>query len=306
MKPVLTVMAAGMGSRYGGLKQMDPVDEYGNVILHYSVYDAIEAGFEDVVFIIKRENEADFRTVIADRLEGRINCHFAFQSLPDLPEGYEVPEGRVKPWGTAHAVMALTQVFDDRSCVVINADDYYGKNAFSRIMDFALGTEEYEDRLRYGCVAYLIENTVTKNGHVARGVCSVDAEGYLQSVTERTRIEDFEDGPAFTEDDGATWTRIERGTPVSMNFWCFPPAFLKELQDRFPAFLDRALAENPLKAEYYLPGVVEELLSEDKAKVKVLTTPDKWHGVTYREDKPALVKELSLLREQGLYHFDRR
>ena len=305
MKPVLAVMAAGMGSRYGGLKQMDPVDEYGNVILHYSVYDAIEAGFEDVVFIIKRENEADFRKVITDRLEGRINCHFACQAVEDLPEGYAVPEGRVKPWGTAHAVMSLSRVFTDRSFVVINADDYYGKNAFLRIMEFAKESEMAEDRLRYGFVAYLIENTVTENGHVARGVCSVDEEGFLTGVTERTRIENFEDGPAYTEDDGSTWTAIPRGTPVSMNFWCFPPVFLKELADRFPAFLDRTLAENPLKGEYFLPGVVEQLLSEDKAKVRVLTTPDVWHGVTYKEDKPALVKELTLLREQGLYHFDR-
>lgn len=305
MKPVLTVMAAGMGSRYGGLKQMDPVDDYGNVILHYSVYDAVEAGFEDVVFIIKKENEADFRKVIAERLEGRINCHFAYQSVEDLPDGYAVPEGRVKPWGTAHAVMSLSQIFTDRSFVVINADDYYGKEAFRKIYDFAVSTEHNEDRLRYGCVAYLIENTVTKHGHVARGVCSVDAEGCLAEVTERTHIEDRPDGPAFTEDGGETWTRIPKGTPVSMNFWCFPPVFLKELEGRFPAFLDRALKENPEKGEYFLPGVVEQLLAEDKAKVRVLTTPDKWHGVTYREDKPALVAELALLREQGLYHFDR-
>ncbi len=306
MKPVLAVMAAGMGSRYGGLKQMDPVDEYGNVILHYSVYDAIEAGFEEVVFIIKRENGEDFKKVITDRLEGKIKCSFAFQSVGDLPEGYEVPEGRVRPWGTGHAVMSLLQVFDDRSFVVINADDYYGKTAFKEIMRFALDTERAEDRFRYGLVAYLIENTVTKFGHVARGICGVDDEGYLTSVTERTHIEKLYDGPAYTEDDGWTFTKIEEGTPVSMNFWCFPPAFLFELKNRFPAFLDGALKKDPVKGEYFLPGVVEQLLTEDLARVKVLTTPDRWHGVTYREDKPALVKELAALREKGMYLFDRQ
>ena len=304
MKPVLAVMAAGMGSRYGGLKQMDPVDEYGNVILHYSVYDAIRAGFEEVVFIIKPETEEDFRKIITDRLEGKINYSFAYQKLDDLPEGFSVPEGRVKPWGTGHAVMSLSQVLKGQSFIVINADDYYGSTAFKRIMDFAQENAGAEDRMRYGLVAYLIENTVTKYGHVARGICSVDEDRFLTEVTERTHIEEMYDGPAFTEDGGRTWTRIPEGTPVSMNFWCFPPSFLDELKNRFPAFLAKALDENPQKAEYFLPGVVEQLLSEDKARVKVMTTPDKWHGVTYREDKPVLVKELAVLREKGLYLFD--
>lgn len=305
MKPVLVVMAAGMGSRYGGLKQMDPVDEYGSVILHYSVYDAIEAGFEEVVFIIKPENEADFRKVITERLEGKIRFSFAYQTVEALPDGYKVPEGRVKPWGTAHAVMCAAEAVGDKSFVVINADDYYGKMAFRRIVDFAEKTEKCEDGDRYGLVAYLVENTVTKFGHVSRGICSVDEKGYLCEVTERTHIEEMYDGPAFTEDGGKTWTKIPYGTPVSMNFWCFPPSFMQELQSRFPAFLDQALIENPEKAEYFLPGVVEQLLSEGKVRVKVMTTPDRWHGVTYREDKPALVKELAALRERGLYLFER-
>lgn len=306
MKPVLAVMAAGMGSRYGGLKQMDPVDEYGNVILHYSVYDAIEAGFEEVVFIIKEENEADFRRIITDKIEDRIKCSFAYQRVGDLPEGFKVPEGREKPWGTGHAVMSLSQVLQGQSFVVINADDYYGKTAFKRIMEFASETAQAEDRMRYGLVAYLIENTVTKFGHVARGVCSVDEDRFLTEVVERTHIEELFDGPAYTEDGGKTWTRIPEGTPVSMNFWCFPPAFLEELKNRFPAFLEKALQEDPLKAEYFLPQVVEQLLSEDLARVRVLTTPDRWHGVTYREDKPVLVKELAILREKGLYLFDKQ
>ncbi len=294
-KPVLVVMAAGMGSRYGGLKQMDPVDDAGRVILDYSIYDAVDAGFEDVIFVIKPEMEDAFKETIGARIEGTINVHYAFQELTDIPEGFEIPEGRVKPWGTGHAVRAARNLIDDAPFVVINADDFYGKEAFQLIMDFLIRRDNSEVPV-YGCVAYRIENTVTENGSVSRGVCQRDAEGYLTEIVERTKIVKKEDGAAYTEDDGATWTDLPAGTLVSMNFWGFTPDFIGELDARFPAFLEKGLKENPLKCEYFLPFVVDEVRAEGKAKVKVLSTPDQWHGITYKEDKPALVAALAALR----------
>ena len=301
-KPILVVMAAGMGSRYGGLKQMDPVDEDGHVILDYSIYDAIDAGFEDVIFIIQPEMEEAFEETIGKRIKGRINYHFAFQTLTDIPKGFAVPDGRVKPWGTGHAVRSIRHLAEDAPFVVINADDFYGKEAFSLIFDFLIRRDTSEVPV-YGCVAYRIENTVTENGSVARGVCRTDEEGYLTEITERTNIVKKDDGAAFSEDGGVTWTDLPSGTPVSMNFWGFTPDFLKELDARFPAFLEKCLAENPLKGEYFLPFVVDAVRAEGKAVVKVLSTPDKWHGVTYREDKPALVEALAKLRKERYQKF---
>ncbi len=301
-KPVLVVMAAGMGSRYGGLKQMDPVDEAGRVILDYSIYDAIDAGFEEVIFIIKPEMEEAFRETVGKRIEGRIGYRFAFQSLTDIPEGFTVPEGRVKPWGTGHAVRSIRSLVSDAPFVVINADDFYGSEAFKLIFDFLIRTEP-SDVPVYGCVAYRIENTVTENGSVSRGVCRTDENGYLSEITERTNIEKREEGAAYSEDGGNTWTPLPEGTPVSMNFWGFTPDFLEELDARFPAFLEKGLRENPEKCEYFLPFVVDEVRSEEKAKVKVLYTRDKWHGVTYREDKPALVEALAKLRKERYQNF---
>ena len=299
MKPILVVMAAGMGSRYGGLKQMDPVDDQGRVILDYSVNDAIRAGFEEVVFIIKPEMEEAFRETVGQRIDGRIKYSFAFQLLDDIPGGYEVPEGRVKPWGTGHAVRSARRIIKGKPFVVINADDYYGRNAYKLIFDFLTSkTETADDIPTYGFVAYSIENTVTENGSVARGVCKADADGYLTEITERTQIEKRPDGAAYTEDGGNTWTDIPAGTPVSMNFWGFTPDFLEELDARFPKFLDETLKSNPLKGEYFLPFVVDEVRSEGKARVKVLHTPDKWYGVTYKEDKPALVEALKKINAE--------
>ncbi len=293
-KPILVVMAAGMGSRYGGLKQMDPVDEQGRVILDYSVYDAADAGFERVIFIIKPEMEEAFRETVGARIEGKIKYDFAFQTLDDIPEGFEVPEGRVKPWGTGHAVRAIRNLITDEPIVVINADDFYGQNAFKKIYDFL--TDE-KNSGEYGCVAYRIENTVTENGSVSRGVCKADENGYLVEIVERTNIEKRDNGAAYSEDGGKTWTDLPKGTPVSMNFWGFTADFVKELDDRFPAFLENGLKENPLKCEYFLPFVVDEIRSEGKVKVKLMSTDDKWHGVTYKEDKPALVEALKELRK---------
>ena len=298
-KPVLVIMAAGMGSRYGGLKQLDPIDEDGHIIMDFSMYDAKRAGFEKVIFIIKRENEADFREVVGDRISKYMEVSYAFQELDNLPEGYQVPEGRVKPWGTAHAVFScMDQV--QGPFAVINADDYYGAEAFQLIYDY-LASHEDDEKYRYAMVGYQLGNTVTENGHVSRGVCSMNELGELVKVTERTRIEKKEDGIAYTEDDGESWTYVPAETTVSMNMWGFSRSFLEEIQKGFPAFLDKGLAENPMKCEYYLPAVVTRLLQEEKATVSVLKSADKWYGVTYKEDKPMVVQAMKELREAGLY-----
>ncbi len=294
-KPVLVVMAAGMGSRYGGLKQMDPVDEQGRVILDYSVYDAIDAGFEEVIFIIKPEMEEAFRESVGKRIEGKIHYSFAFQKIDDIPEGFEVPQGRVKPWGTGHAVLAIRHMIKDQPFVVINSDDFYGAEAFRLIFNFLMDPNREENT--YGLVTYQIENTVVESGSVSRGVCKADENGYLAEITERTNIEKREDGAAFSEDGGASWTAIPKNSPVSMNFWGFDAGFMKELKERFPAFLEKGLKENPMKCEYFLPFVVDEVRAEGKAKVKLMSTPDKWHGITYKEDKQLLQEALRELRK---------
>ena len=299
-KPVLVVMAAGMGSRYGGLKQVDPVGNHGQLIIDYSIYDARRAGFETVVFVIKHEIEDTFKAAIGDRLSKVIDVKYAFQELSDLPEGYAVPEGRVKPWGTAHAILAARRVVDGPFAVV-NADDCYGPEGFREIYRYL---ESHPDRpgcYEYAMVGYQLGNTVTEHGHVARGICEEDREGYLLRVTEHTHIEKDGADARFTEDGGATWHRLPGSTVVSMNLWGFTRSFLDEVQARFPAFLDRALAQDPLKAEYFLPGVVTQLLEEGKARVKVLRSSDKWYGVTYKEDKPQVVRAIAEKTAAGLY-----
>ncbi len=298
-KPVLVIMAAGMGSRYGGLKQIDPVDEEGHIIMDFSLFDAKKAGFEKVVFIIKKENEESFRETIGNRMAKHMEVAYAFQELNDLPEGFSVPEGRVKPFGTGHAILSCRKVIDS-PFAVINADDYYGAHAFQAIYDY-LSTHEDDDKYRYTMVGYILENTLTENGHVARGVCVTDENHYLTGIHERTRIEKRGDVTAYTEDDGASWVTIPEGSIVSMNMWGFSESFIKELDDRFPKFLEENLKENPLKCEYFLPSVVGELLSEDQATVEVLKSEDKWYGVTYKEDKPVVVAAIKKLKEQGLY-----
>ena len=299
-KPVLVVMAAGMGSRYGGLKQVDPVGNHNQLIIDYSIYDARRAGFETVVFVIKHEIEDTFKAAIGDRLSKVINVKYAYQQLDDLPEGYSVPEERVKPWGTAHAILAARKVVDGPFAVV-NADDYYGPEGFKKIYDYLESHPDQPGCYEFAMVGYLLGNTVTENGHVARGICEEDSENYLTRVTERTRIEKDDADARFTEDDGATWTHLSGNTIVSMNLWGFTESFLKEAEARFPAFLDKALAENPLKGEYFLPSVVTQLLEEKKARVKVLRSTDKWYGVTYREDKPVVVNAIAEMTANGLY-----
>ena len=299
-KPCLVIMAAGMGSRYGGLKQMDPMDEQGHIIMDFSVYDAREAGFEKVVFIIKKEFEDVFRRTIGARVSRSMEVAYAFQDLNDLPEGFSVPEGRVKPWGTAHALLSARHVVNG-PFVAINADDYYGKQAFRDQYRFLTETEDESSRYHYSMSGYHLANTLTENGHVSRGVCTTDARGYLTDIVERTRIE-WKDGvPAYTLDEGVTWTSLPAETPVSMNMWGFGRSFLAETEARFADFLNRGLAENPMKCEYYIPSVVHELLAAGRADVRVMTTPDKWYGVTYKEDKPMVQKAIADMKARGLY-----
>ncbi len=297
-KPVLVIMAAGMGSRYGGLKQLDPVGSHGQLIIDYSIFDARRAGFETVVFVIKPEIEADFKEAIGDRVSKVMDVKYAYQLKEDLPEGYSVPAGRTKPWGTAHAALAARNIVDG-PFAVINADDYYGPEAYQEIYNY-LSTHADGDMYEYVMVGYLLKNTVTENGTVARGVCEETADHFLTQVTERTKIEKGEP-PRYTEDDGATWTDLSADTIVSMNMWGFTRSFLDEALARFPAFLDKTLAENPEKGEYFLPTVVSQLIDEGKARVKVLRSEDKWYGVTYREDKPTVVAAITEKTAAGLY-----
>lgn len=298
-QPTLVIMAAGMGSRYGGSKQVDKMTDAGEIILDFSLYDAMLAGFNKVVFIIREEHRDVFRELVDERAGRFLDVEYAYQKLEDIPEGYEIPEGREKPWGTSHAVMAARHLIDG-PFVVINADDYYGPGAFSSLYEYLLKNED-GDKYEFCMAGYKLENTVTENGHVARGVCELDENGYLVGVTERTKIEMKEEGIAFTEDDGESWTVLHEGTVVSMNFWGFSAAMMKELEAGLPAFLDKALTENPLKGEYLLPFTVDSLIKNGKARVKVLTSPDKWCGVTYKEDKEDVKNTLEAMKDKGLY-----
>ncbi len=299
-KPVLVVMAAGMGSRYGGLKQIDPVGNHGQLIIDYSIYDAVRAGFETVVFVIKHEIEDAFKEAIGSRMEKICNVKYAYQELTDLPEGYSVPEGRSKPWGTCHAILAARKVVDGPFAVV-NADDYYGPDAFKTIYDYLSTHEDSEGCYEFSMVGYLLGNTVTEHGHVARGVCVEDENNYLVSVTERTRIEKEGEDARYTEDDGKTWQPLAGNTIVSMNLWGLSASFMAEAEARFGAFLDKALVENPLKGEYFLPSVISALIEEGKARAKVLRSADKWYGVTYQADKPVVVAAIAEKTAAGVY-----
>lgn len=298
-KPVLVIMAAGMGSRYGGLKQIDPVDPQGHIIMDFSLYDARKAGFEKAIFIIKKENEDVFRECIGNRISQYMEVEYVFQDIRNLPEGYEVPEGRVKPWGTGHAVLSCIDAVDGPFAVV-NADDYYGSKAFRLIYEYLM-THEDDEKFRYAMVGYILKNTLTEYGHVARGVCQVDGEGYLSDIHERTHIEKTATGAAYTEDGGETWMAVSPESLVSMNMWGFSASMLQMLKEKFPDFLEENLKKNPQKCEYFLPFVVDELLEEGRATVQVLKTDDRWHGVTYPEDKQAVVDAIQALKRSGLY-----
>lgn len=297
-KPTLVIMAAGMGSRYGGLKQIDPVDAQGNKIIDFSIYDAIRAGFKKVVFIIKKENEEDFRTCIGDVVKDHIEVEYVFQDLHNIPEGFSVPEGRVKPWGTAHAILSCKDVIDG-PFAVINADDYYGKEAFQVIYDY-LTTHVDGEKYRFAMVGYELGNTLTANGYVSRGICETDSDGYLVDIVERTHIEKRGEGAAFTE-NGTDYVDISPKATVSMNLWGFSKGIMEELEKSFCEFLSKEVPQNPMKAECYLPFVVDELLQKKQATVQVLSSHDRWFGVTYKEDKPFVMESIANLKQKGLY-----
>ena len=298
-EPTLVIMAAGMGSRYGGLKQMDPITKEGEILLDFSLYDGVRAGFKKVVFIIKKEIEADFRPLVEGRSSEYIDVAYGFQEVDDLPDGYSVPEGREKPWGTSHAVLVAKDLIDGPFCV-INADDYYGPAAFEKAYNYLKNAKD-DDIYRYAMVGYEVQNTLTDKGTVTRGVCEVNEEGYLSHITERGKIKWQGEAVVFTEDEGATWENIPIGTTVSMNCWLFTESFLDVLEKGFTGFLKEDLPKNPLKSEWLLPRSVDHLLVEGKATVEVLKSVDQWYGVTYQEDRDMVMNAMEKLKEDGLY-----
>ena len=298
-KPVLVVMAAGMGSRYGGLKQVDPVGANNQLIIDYSIYDAKLAGFDTVIFVINHKIEKIFKEAIGNRLSKFINVKYVYQELDNIPEGFTVPEGRVKPWGTCHALLSAYDIIDG-PFAVINSDDFYGRESFKIVYDFLVNTQD-DDMYHYAMVSYLLKNTVTENGHVSRGVCTCDQNHNLVSVNERTRVEVFKDGIAYTEDEGKTWHYLDENTLVSMNLLGLSKSFLEEAKAGFPEFLNEVVKTNPLKGEYFIPSVINKVLKEKKADVKVLKTNEKWYGVTYAEDKESVVKAIADMTENGVY-----
>ncbi len=299
-EPILVIMAAGMGSRYGGLKQIDPVDPEGHIIMDFSVFDAVKAGFKKIVFVIKKEIEKDFKETIGYRLEKRVEVHYIFQEMNKIPEGLiTIPEGRVKPWGTGHAILCCKDVLD-APFAVINADDFYGRDAFVQLYHFLKTTEEAAP-MQIAMVGYVLENTLTDHGHVARGVCQVSDDGHLLKIDERTMIQKTNGQAHYSEDGGISFHPVPNDAPVSMNMWGFPLAYLRVLEEKFPLFLKKVVKENPLKGEFYLPVVVDELLRENAAEVTVLHSADKWFGVTYKEDKPQVEKGVQALKAAGRY-----
>ncbi len=293
--PVLVVMAAGMGSRYGGLKQIDPVGPKGQIIMNYSIYDAWRAGFRRVVFIIKEDLLDAFRTRIGNAAEKLMQVDYVFQSPDRLPEGCAMPEGRTKPLGTGHAVYCVRGVVNE-PFAVINADDFYGAEAFRCMYDYLKDAKD-DDLYRYCMVGYRVENTLTENGTVARGICHANDDGYLTDIVERTAISRGADGVISDPEEGP----IAEGTLISMNMWGFTPSFLTELESGLTAFMHNELPENPLKKEYYLPSAVDCLIKNGRATAKVLQTSAQWYGVTYQQDKPVVVEALRRMTEAGLY-----
>lgn len=300
-EPVLVILAAGVGSRYGGggLKQVDPVGDFRERIIDYSLYDAKEAGFQKAVFVVKKEQLSVFQEEIFSRAGKYIDIDYVFQEQDDIPAGFSVPEGRTKPWGTGHAALAAARVLGNAPYAVINADDFYGRDAFQKIYSFLKNARDGE-ALDLVMVGFYLRNTVTPNGSVARGVCKTE-NGRLKEITERTHIEQREDGIAYTEDDGKTWISLPGDTIVSMNLWGFTPGFTMALEKDYVRFFREDVPKNPLKAELFLPFVVNDLLTQGKAGVTVLSSADKWYGVTYREDREQVVQGIRSLTEQGLY-----
>ena len=295
MKPTLVVLAAGMGSRYGGLKQVDPVGPSGEAILDYSVFDAVRAGFGKVVFVIRKDFEEEFKEKVGKKYEGLVPVAYCYQDLHDLPAPYAVPQGREKPWGTAHAVRSARDVVQE-PFAVINADDFYGRDSFARLGAFL--SEVDPASLHFSMAAYRLDLTLSENGSVARGVCDVAADGTLKGVTEMTKLVCAGD-VAENREDEANPVKVPLDARVSMNCWGFTPRLFAELEERFPKFLAARGAE--MKSEWYIPFVVDELIKEGKADCRVLPTESRWFGVTYREDRPVVVGEIAKLVESGEY-----
>jgi UTP-glucose-1-phosphate uridylyltransferase len=296
--PTLVVMAAGIGSRYGGLKQMDPIGPNGELVIEYSIYDALDVGFGKVVFIIRQEIAEAFRSKVGKVVEERCETAYVVQSIQDLPENFLVPAGRQKPWGTGHAVLSCREELDS-PFAVINADDFYGHSSFHIIHDHLMDAEDKGGVYDYCMVGYSVENTLTEHGHVSRGICTVSQDGFLMDIHERLRVERFGELPKYTE-DGENWIEIPKGTVVSMNMWGFTSSLLLELGSRFPQFL-RENRDNLQKAEYLLPTVVADLLGEKKASVRILPTDERWFGVTYRQDVLGVRQAIQDLIDRGVY-----
>ena len=293
----LVIMAAGMGSRYGGLKQIDPVGKNGEFILDYSIYDAIKAGFDRVVFIIKEENLNDFRDTVGKRIEKAIDARYVFQKVTDVPAGVTIPPERTKPWGTAHAVLTCADVVED-NFAVINADDFYGRDAFMTLGKFLKETPGDAVPYHFCMAGYTLKNTLTENGHVARGVCVTDEDGYLKTVTERTKIQRNNGQTQYFEND--EWTDLPEDCTVSLNCWGFTPQIFPEIRAGLASFFEQNKG-NLLKAEYFLPTVVSSLIENEKCDVKVLNTSARWYGVTYHEDKQTVVDQIAQMTREGVY-----
>lgn len=298
-KPTLVIMAAGMGSRYGGLKQVDTITDTGEIILDFSLYDAMMAGFDRAIFVIREEHRDIFRELVDERAGRFMEVEYAYQALDDIPAWAEIPEGREKPWGTSHAILACRDLIDG-PFAVINADDYYGPSGFVSVYEYLTSHKDGE-KYAYCMAGYKLENTITENGHVARGVCEMNEDGFLKTVTERTKIMRRPEGIAYTEDDGETWNVLPADTLVSMNFWGFTSSMIDELQAGLDDFFKNEVPGNPLKSEYLLPRTVDKLIKAGKAEVKVLKCGDKWCGVTYKEDKQSVHDELQAKKDKGEY-----
>ncbi len=298
-EPTLIIMAAGMGSRYGGLKQVDKITDAGEIILDFSLYDAMMAGFNRAVFVIREEHRDLFRELVDERAGRFMQIEYAYQDLKDIPEGVEIPEGRVKPWGTSHAILACRDLIDG-PFAVINADDYYGPGGFMSVYNY-LSENEDGEKYAYCMAGYKLGNTITEHGHVTRGVCETDEKGFLTQITERSKIMRRPEGICYTEDDGETWHLLSEDTLVSMNFWGFTASMMDELRKGSEEFFADEMSANPLKSEFLLPRSVDKLIREGKAQVKVLTCNDKWCGVTYREDKEIVRDQLQSKKDKGEY-----
>lgn len=299
MDKTLVILAAGMGSRYGGLKQIDPVGPNNAIIIEYSIYDAVKAGFNKVVFIIKKENEQLFKDVVGDKVSEFIKVEYVYQDINNIPEGFTVPEGREKPWGTAHAVLCCKGVVNE-PFMVINADDFYGRSAFTELSKWTEAVDFSEKPYHFAMAGYYLKNTLTENGTVSRGICDIDDNKKLVDVIERKDIKRVDGVMCYTE-DGNEWVSLPEDTVCSMNCWCFPAEFIDELYDFFVDFMKNEVPNNLLKSECYLPFAVRKLLLTKRASVDVLNTSDKWVGVTYSEDKPGVVKAIGELVANGVY-----